>query len=84
VVWECRIKQALGKLDLPSEFAETLAAQSFVPLDVNAEHAHGIADLPPIHRDPFDRMLVSQARLERFTLVTADEVLARYPVETFW
>ena len=84
VVWECRIKQALGKLDLPAQFAEVLSSQPFLALDVTAAHAHGVADLPPIHRDPFDRMLASQARLERLVLVTADESLQRYPVNTLW
>jgi PIN domain nuclease of toxin-antitoxin system len=83
-IWECRIKQALGKLDLPDDFAEVLAAQPFVELDVTAAHAHGVAQLPPIHGDPFDRMLASQARLERFTLVTSDVWLHRYPIETLW
>lgn len=84
VVWECRIKQGLGKLDLPSNFAEVLSTQPFVDLDLTAAHAHGVAELPPIHRDPFDRMLASQARLERLTLVTADEFLQQYPVDTLW
>ncbi len=83
-VWECRIKQALGKLNLPVRFAEVLSSQPFLALDVSAAHAHGVADLPPIHRDPFDRMLASQARLEGLVLVTADKCLHRYPINTLW
>lgn len=84
VVWECRIKQALGKLKLPPQFEEVLSAESFSTLDVTTAHAHGIAELPPLHRDPFDRMLVSQAHLERLTLVTADDILRSYPISTLW
>lgn len=84
VVWECRIKQALGKLDLPARFAEVLSSQPFLALDISATHAHGVADLPSIHRDPFDRMLASQARLEGLVLVTADKFLRRYPINTLW
>lgn len=61
VVWEIRIKEAIGKLDLPPTFREVLDDQPFVELPVSVEHAHGVSLLPPIHRDPFDRMLVAQA-----------------------
>lgn len=84
VVWECRIKQALGKLELPPQFENVLSAESFLTLDITTAHAHGIVELPPIHQDPFDRMLVSQARLERLTLVTSDDVLRNYPISTLW
>lgn len=79
-VWEIRIKAAIGKLDLPDTFADALAAQAFEALSVTAAHAHMLRDLPLLHRDPFDRMLVSQARAEHLTLVTHDEVLTRYDV----
>ena len=80
VVWEMRIKQMIGKLDLPPEFAEVLADQDFVELPVTVAHAHAVADLPPIHRDPFDRLLVAQAKVEGLTLVTRDPALAEYGV----
>jgi PIN domain nuclease of toxin-antitoxin system len=79
-IWELRIKQALGKLDLPEDFREVLATQSFLSLDVSAEHALAVGDLPAIHRDPFDRMLIAQAKLERLTLVTRDSRLKGYGV----
>jgi PIN domain nuclease of toxin-antitoxin system len=79
-IWEIRIKAAIGKLDLPDTFADALAAQAFEALSVTAAHAHMLRDLPLLHRDPFDRMLVSQARAEHLTLVTHDEVLTRYDV----
>jgi PIN domain nuclease of toxin-antitoxin system len=80
VVWEMRIKQAIGKLDLPDDFAEVLAEQAFVDLPVTVRHAHAVADLPMHHRDPFDRMLVAQARTEGLHLVTQDPLVARYDV----
>jgi PIN domain nuclease of toxin-antitoxin system len=81
-VWEIRIKQRIGKLELPDDFADSLAAQAFVPLAITTAHAHAIKDLPLHHRDPFDRMLVAQAQIERLTLLTRDEQLAKYEVAT--
>ena len=68
-------------MSLPRSFAETLRAQSFEELSVNHSHAHAVAELPLHHRDPFDRMLIAQARVEGLTLVTHDEVVKRYEVE---
>ena len=80
VVWEIRIKQAIGKLTLPGDFRKVLGAQSFVDLPVTVDHAHALADLPPIHSDPFDRMLVAQASSENLTIATRDPVIAAYGV----
>ena len=80
VVWEIRIKQSLGKLEAPDQLREVLERQRFLPLPVTVEHAHAIAGLPPIHRDPFDRLLVAQARVERLTVVTRDRHIPRYGV----
>jgi PIN domain nuclease of toxin-antitoxin system len=80
VIWEIRIKEAIGKLRLPDEFEAILSQQPFVALPVTVEHAHTLKRLPPIHRDPFDRMLVAQALCERLTLVTRDTSIADYPV----
>ncbi len=79
-VWEIRIKQSLGKLEVPDQFREVLARERFVPLPVTVEHAHAIASLPPIHRDPFDRLLVAQAQVERLTVVTRDHHIPLYGV----
>jgi len=78
VIWEIRIKQALGKLILPADFRNVLEQQPFQSLAVTAEHAHALEGLPFHHRDPFDRILIAQARSEGFTLVTRDPVFARY------
>lgn len=80
-VWEVRIKQALGKIELPKNFAEALEEESFEKLGVTVEHAHAISELPLHHRDPFDRILVAQARCDRLTLVTHDEILKKYDVQ---
>jgi PIN domain nuclease of toxin-antitoxin system len=82
VVWEIRIKQSIGKLELPESFREVLAGQPFVALPVTVEHAHALADLPALHRDPFDRMLVAQARVEGMTVVTRDPTIPRYGIRT--
>lgn len=81
-IWEIWIKQRIGKLDLPDDFEEVLADQAFEPLAITISHAHGVRDLPLHHRDPFDRMLITQARLERLTLLTRDPVMSQYEVAT--
>ena len=80
-VWEMRIKQGIGKLDLPDDFEEVLDGQAFSKLPVTVDHAHTIAGLPAIHRDPFDRMLVAQAVVEGMTIVTRDRRIAEYGVD---
>lgn len=80
VIWEIRIKQSLGKLKIPRNFRETLEAQPFEILDITAEHAHAIVSLPGYHRDPFDRMLIAQAKIERFTIITRDNNIMKYKV----
>jgi PIN domain nuclease of toxin-antitoxin system len=80
VIWEIRIKQALGKLKIPKNFRRVLEDQSFEMLDITAEHAHAIGGLPPHHRDPFDRMLIAQARIEKFVIITRDNIFKKYQV----
>jgi len=79
-IWEMRIKQGIGKLELPESFVDVLADQAFEPLAVTVEHAHALHGLPVLHRDPFDRVLIAQARLERLTLLTRDHIIAQYDV----
>lgn len=79
-IWEIRIKEALGKLEIPPDFKSVLDQQPFENMDVTAEHAHAIKDLPPYHRDPFDRMLITQTKVEGFTLVTRDTHLKKYRI----
>jgi PIN domain nuclease of toxin-antitoxin system len=79
-VWEIEIKRALKKLKVP-EGIETLVDESgFEHLDISFAHAREAGRLPLLHGDPFDRMLIAQARLEGLTLATADERIGRYDV----
>ena len=80
--WELAIKRSLGKLRLPpgADVAAALARDGFLTLPISVDHAIAAGGLPGIHRDPCDRMLVAQARIEDLTLVTADALLARYDV----
>ncbi len=79
-LWEIAIKSGIGKLDLPDDFDDALAAQGFRELPIKWVHARGNRELPWIHRDPFDRMLVAQAQSEGLTLVTADRDVLAYDV----
>ena len=80
--WEMAIKMAIGKLTLPkgADIAAELAHSGFLTLPVEIVHAEDVRRLPPLHRDPFDRLLVAQARVEGLTLVTADRQLAAYGI----
>lgn len=81
--WELTIKKALGKLRAPTdEYLQELQRHRFTPLDITAEHVLAVERLPPHHADPFDRMLVAQAQVEKLTLVTRDERLLSYGVPT--
>jgi PIN domain nuclease of toxin-antitoxin system len=81
-IWEIRIKQAIGKLALPANFADVLARQPFEPLAVTVAHAHALQELPLLHRDPFDRLLIAQARVEGMTILTRDNAFTQYDVST--
>lgn len=88
VSWEMVIKVARGKLRL-SRPAEEMVQRAFTEFGIHAlpiTHLHSlaVAQLPPLHNDPFDRMLVAQARSEKMILMTADPILEKYPVETLW
>ncbi len=80
IIWEIRIKQELGKLEIPRNFRRVLEDQPFEILDITVEHAYAVGDLPAHHRDPFDRMLVAQAKVEGLTLVTRDIHLKKYKI----
>ena len=78
--WEMVIKSALGKLDIPSDLEAALTANRFQPLPITIPHALAVADLPHHHNDPFDRLLIAQAKVEGLTLVTRDEQIKKYDV----
>lgn len=84
VVWEVAIKRSLGKLEAPDDFATILLGAGVHPLAVSVEHAARVERLPWHHRDPFDRLLVAQATIERATLVSRDDRLHAYGVPLVW
>ncbi len=87
-IWEMQIKFMLGKLPIVTsvlDIVERSVRQGNVELlPITQDHIYALADLPPIHGDPFDRMLIAQAQHEGLTLVTADEKIANYAVQTAW
>ena len=81
-LWEVAIKNGLGRADFsvdPRLLRRGLLENGYTELAVTGAHAVAVDALPPIHKDPFDRLLVAQAQIEGVTLVTADEVVGRYP-----
>jgi PIN domain nuclease of toxin-antitoxin system len=84
-IWEIAIKVALGRLRFPlAELPRALADAAFKELPVRIADGLEMAQLPLVHRDPFDRLLIAQARQEGMTLVTCDAAIRRYPVATLW
>jgi PIN domain nuclease of toxin-antitoxin system len=83
-IWEMAIKHAVGKLKVPATLLETMEQRGFAELQVRSHHALVAGALPPHHGDPFDRMLVAQARSESLTLVTNDARIAAYDVPVLW
>jgi PIN domain nuclease of toxin-antitoxin system len=80
VIWEIRIKQALGKLVIAPEFYDVIKDEGFEMLSITPDHAYAVGELPMYHRDPFDRMIIAQAKLEGLTIATQDSVFKKYEV----
>lgn len=81
-LWEIAIKSSLGREDFrvePRLLRRGLLDNGYVELPVTSQHAVSIDSLPPLHKDPFDRLLLSQALTEGITLLTTDSALAQYP-----
>jgi PIN domain nuclease of toxin-antitoxin system len=78
--WEIEIKTALGKLRVPADLLAQMRAVNFEELAIRIEHALYLRRLPALHRDPFDRIIISQALCEGLTLVTADPMMSAYSV----
>ena len=78
-IWEISIKQALGKIEADIQLlASTIKEIGFTELPINSNHAVALNNLPAIHRDPFDRILIAQAIYEPMHFLTADETLKEY------
>ncbi|SOY69404.1 putative toxin of a toxin/antitoxin system [Cupriavidus taiwanensis] len=81
-LWEVAIKQGLGRADFQVNvrvLRRGLLDNGYSELPIRSEHAVAIDCLPPIHKDPFDRLLVAQATVEGLTLLTSDQLVAQYP-----
>jgi PIN domain nuclease of toxin-antitoxin system len=87
-LWEMQIKQQLGKLSLNKNLDVLIADQveqnNIQLLPIKPNHIFALANLPMIHKDPFDRLLISQAKQENLTLLSKDSVFKDYSVEAFW
>lgn len=79
-VWEAAIEEAAGRLELPGPLLEAAQAAGMEELAISARHAIRAAGLPPLHRDPFDRLLVGQAQEEGLVIVTRDPLIRQYAV----
>lgn len=78
--WEAAIKKALGKLEAPNDLDSIIDDERFLKLPISLYHGQIAGQLPPHHRDPFDRMLVAQAQSEGLIIVSADSDITRYDV----
>lgn len=84
-VWEVAIKSASGKLDAPDDLPDVLAAHpAFDLIPISPTVAWATRELPLIHRDPFDRLIIAQARASGLPVITGDPVFARYGVGVIW
>lgn len=86
--WEISIKVSNGRLKLVENWMEVfdreVVANGIRWLPIKKEHCGRIVELPMIHRDPFDRLLIAQSRFEEMTLLTADDTIQKYDVPTVW
>jgi PIN domain nuclease of toxin-antitoxin system len=87
-LWEMQIKLQLGKLKLNTPLAELVAGQQQINkieiLDVKLEHILALGELPPHHRDPFDRLLIAQTNIEEAILLSKDQIFAEYAIKVVW
>lgn len=83
-IWEVAVKSGLGKLRAPADLPERLAGFQFERLPVTETHAWRVRDLPPVHADPFDRLLAAQALCEGAAIVSPDAVFEQYGVARIW
>lgn len=80
--WEIVIKQSLGKLKVPKEIFEVIEKENFFELPISIEHPECLSTLPDYHKDPFDRLLISQAVVEKAKIITNDKMIIKYPIPT--
>ena len=80
-LWEIHVKVSIGKLNIKPDFFEILDAADYRILNIEKTHLTELITLPHIHRDPFDRMIVAQARVEKCKLITADPEIMKYDLK---
>ena len=86
-LWEITIKMSLGKLKLKISFTELLKIiknRDFIILRIKDDYLNGLLELPYIHKDPFDRLLISTALAENLTIITIDENIQKYDLSWIW
>ena len=86
-VWEVAIKMSIGKLSFDGGidgFIEAIEDEGFLLLDITTGHIKAVKDLPFIHRDPFDRILVAQAIVEELPILTTDSEIKKYDIKSVW
>lgn len=86
-LWEIAIKSSIGKLEIKNsmeEIAGICLKYKIELLAINPQHLDQIANLPQIHGDPFDRLIISQAITENLTIVTSDSIIPKYDANTIW
>ena len=87
-LWELAIKTASGKFEfqepLPSLIPGMLRRYGILPVSIEGDDALAVVTLPNVHRDPFDRMIIAQAKRRACPVVTSDRVFSQYPVQTIW
>jgi len=86
--WEIAIKLQLGRISLPEKpdifIADQLSKNAIRSLPIQASHALYVFNLPPLHRDPFDRIIVAQAKLEKLPVITSDPLIRQYKINIIW
>ena len=86
-LWEIAIKQSIGKLTIDktiTEIASDCVENDIQGLNITPLHLDYLKELPPIHGDPFDRLIIAQAICEKLTIVSKDEMIREYNVKTIW
>ncbi|MCL2420990.1 MAG: type II toxin-antitoxin system VapC family toxin [Defluviitaleaceae bacterium] len=86
-IWEVAIKMSIGKLEFDGGidgFIKAIVDNDFMLLEIDVEHIKATVDLPLIHRDPFDRMIIAQAMVEDVPVMTTDENVLKYDITVIW
>lgn len=80
--WEITIKKGLGKLEISDDWTQFIEETGLIWLNLESKHIRYLEKLPFIHQDPFDRLLISQAKVEKMTLLTSDKKILQYQIKT--